>query len=184
MRTFEEMILSFISTTERVGMEYVIVGGAAVSSWGNPRTTRDLDVILVLRAADAGNLCDLLKSEGFLIEKTDIENALKEKTHFSIFDTGSEYHVDAKGVYSEFDALTVKNKHTIQYKGRAIYVASAEDTIAHKLVLSGPQDIEDAESILLRQPHLDMLYLEQLCQKLGVADDLSRMKKEMGNSIR
>lgn len=177
MRKFERMILDFLDVLERMEINYVIIGGVAVSSWGSPRTTADLDIIVVLKTKNIDELCRNLEEAGFSVDRNDIEDSFKEKTHFSIFDKYSEYHIDVKGVYSKFDALTVRNKVIVPYEGHNMCIASAEDTIAHKLLFGGYQDIRDAESILLRQAELDMEYLEELCEELGVLDELETAKK-------
>ncbi|MBU7009076.1 MAG: hypothetical protein HXS46_00180 [Theionarchaea archaeon] len=179
MRRFERMILDFLNVLERMGIDYVIIGGVAVSSWGNPRTTTDLDVIVALKNENMDELCRNLHEAGFSIDKNDLEDSFKEKTHFSIFDKYSEYHADVKGVYDKFDALTVRNRVLVPYEGHNMCIASAEDTIAHKLLFGGYQDVKDAESILLRQSELDMGYLEELCGELGVLDELEIIKKRI-----
>lgn len=179
MRKFEGMVLDFIGVLERMGIDYVIIGGVAVSSWGNPRTTRDLDVIVAVKMDDINDLCENLQEVGFSVDRNGFENSFKEKTHFTIFDEYSEYHVDAKGVYNKFDALTVRNRAVVPYEGHNMHVASAEDTIAHKLLFGGYQDVKDAGSILLRQSKLDMKYLEELCKDLGVINELETIKKKI-----
>lgn len=181
MRSFEKMILDFIDILEELEKDYVIIGGIAVSSWGNPRTTRGLDIIIVLETRDTEKLYKTLEKRGFSVNKKDIEDALEEKSHFTIFDKCSEYHIDAKGVYNEFDALTLKNKSVVPYEGHNICVASPEDTVAHKLLFGGYQDVADVEGILLRQRHIDMEYLEELCKKLGVLAELHDIREKMRN---
>ena len=179
MRRFEEMILDFVGILERMGIDYVIIGGVAVSSWGTPRTTRDLDVIIVLKVENIDELSENLQEMGFLTDKNGFKKSLEEETHFTIFDEHSEYHIDAKGVYNKFDALTVRNKVLVPYEGQDMHIASAEDTIAHKLLFGGYQDLKDAESILLRQSGLDMNYLVELCEDLGVLDEFEAIRKKV-----
>jgi hypothetical protein len=73
MRKFEEMILDFVGILERMGIDYVIVGGVAVSSWGTPRTTRDLDVIIALEVGNIDELSENLHKMGFSIDKNDFK---------------------------------------------------------------------------------------------------------------
>lgn len=179
MRTFEKMILDFVDVLESMRINYVIVGGVAVSSWGNPRTTADLDVIVALEIENVEELCRNLHEVGFSVDRNDIEDSFKEKSHISVFDDHSRYHIDVKGVYNEFDALTIKNKVIISYEDHNLCIASAEDTLAHKLLFGGYQDMKDAESILLRQSNLDTEYLEELCKKMGVLDELGALRKKI-----
>lgn len=181
MRTFEDMILDFTNVLGKMRVDYVIIGGVAVSSWGTPRTTGDLDVIAVIKTENIEELCENLQNTGFSIDKEDIKSALEEKTHFTVFDQDSEYHVDVKGVYDKFDALTIKNRIAINYYDHMLNMASAEDTTAHKLLFGGHQDIKDAEGILLRQSAIDMEYLEALCKELGILAELEAMKERIGS---
>ena len=186
MRSFEKMVMDFIEILDNMHITYVLIGGIAVSSWGNPRTTKDLDIIVVLKMDDIDKFHKNLEKGGFSFDIKDIKDSINEKTHFTIFDDHSEYHIDAKGIYNKFDALTVRNKHIIRYEGHDMCIASAEDTIAHKLLFGGHQDVKDAESILARQPHINSTYLEELCRNLGVSHELDVIKKkiisEIGNS--
>lgn len=182
MRSFEKMILDFIDVLEKIKMDYVIIGGIAVSAWGNPRTTKDLDIIVVLKIEKLDELHEKLQKAGFSVNKEDIKLGIREKIYFTIFDKYSEYHVDAKGVYDEVDALTVKNKVGILYEGCTMYIASAEDTVAHKLLFGGVQDIKDAESIVVRQKNLDSEYLEELCRNLEVLNEFQNMKEKIAES--
>jgi hypothetical protein len=181
MRTFEDMILDFVDVLGKMRVDYVIIGGVAVSSWGTPRTTGDLDVIAVIKMENIKKLCENLQNKGFSIDEEDIKSALEEKTHFTVFDQDSEYHVDVKGIYDKFDALTIKNRIAIDYCDHIMNMASAEDTLAHKLLFGGHQDMRDAESILLRQSVIDMEYLEALCKELGILAELQAMKEKIGS---
>ncbi len=68
------------------------------------------------------------------------------------------------------------------YEGHNMHIASAEDTIAHKLLFGGYQDIRDAESIFLRQSELDMTYLEKLCDELGILTEFEKFKEKIKDS--
>ncbi len=64
----EEMIGSLVDALEELGIEYVIVGGVAVVSWGNLRTTRDVDVVILIREGDAGRGPKTLGKHGMTIQ--------------------------------------------------------------------------------------------------------------------
>lgn len=179
MRSFKKMIMDFIGVLEKTKIDYAIIGGVAVSTWGTPRTTSDLDIIIVLQSKDMDELHKNLKEAGFSIDIQDIRNAIEEKIYFTIFDEYSEYHIDSKGVYNKFDALTIKNKLKIAYEGIALCIASPEDAIAHKLLFGGHQDIKDVETILLRQHKVDMDYLTELCGSMGILNELETIKKRL-----
>ncbi len=184
MRRIEEVIRAITKILEEEKVDYVIVGGIAVAAWGNIRTTRDVDIILFINEKDADALEGALKKEKFSIQAEDIRDALKERSHFTIFDDLSEYYMDAKGIYSENDRLTLKRRREVNLADFGFYIASPEDTIANKLLFGSDQDMRDAEGIYVRQfGNLDMAYLEERCKKLEVYDDFLRMKERVERSM-
>lgn len=180
MRSLQDVVKEIAKLLDKLKIEYVIVGGIAVSSWGNVRTTRDVDVILFLDMEDFSKLVEPFRNRNFLIREKEIKDALEEKSHFTIFDDLSEYHIDAKGVYDENDLRTLKNRRKITLDDVKCYIASPEDTIANKLLLTGEQDIKDAMGIYVRQlNNLDMDYLIKTCKQLNVYNDFLEMKKRV-----
>lgn len=178
MRTLEDVARRFAKTLKVLGIDYVIVGGIAVAGWGNIRTTRDVDVIMAIESGRAKEMVGALKKRGFSVSVKDILSALEEKNHFTIFDERSEYHVDAKGVYGERELRTMRTKKKVKIKGVNMYIASAEDTIANKLVFGSEQDLKDAEGIYIRQlGKLDMKYLEKICREMRVEGELAELER-------
>jgi hypothetical protein len=129
MRRIEEVIRDITKILGEEKVDYVIVGGIAVAAWGNIRTTRDVDIILFINEKDADGLEEALKEEKFSIQAEDIRDALKERSHFTIFDDLSEYYMDAKGIYSENDRLTRKRRRKVNLTDFRFYIASPEDTM-------------------------------------------------------
>jgi hypothetical protein len=178
MRSLDDVVKEISKILNKNKIEYVIVGAIAVCSWGNVRTTRDVDVILMIDIDSTEKLVKVFNEKGFSLNKADIKDALKEKTHFTIFDNLSDYHIDATGVYNENNLQTIKNRKKIKIDGVTCYVASAEDTIASKLLFGNEQDVKDAEGIYVRQRgKLDLNYLKKRCRKLNVYGEFLAMKK-------
>ena len=180
MRTLEEVVKEVARILEELDIDYVIVGGIAVAAWGNIRTTRDVDVIMALERGKVEKLVRAFKRRGFSVNRSDILNSLKEKSHFTIFDERSEYHIDAKGVYGERESRSLKTRKKIEIDGTAVYIASAEDTLANKLFFGSEQDLRDAEGIYIRQlGKLNMKYLERICREMGIKKELAQLKKRV-----
>lgn len=180
MRSIKDMFSEIVTILNGSGIEYAIVGGMAVGVWGNTRTTRDVDVILLMKEDDIPKMMKELKNSNFSVEEKDMRSALREKSHFSIFDKLSIYHADVKGAYKPNEVETVKDRQEIKMADIMIYVASPEDTIANKLLFGREHDIKDAEGIYARQlGNLDTEKLEQKCKKLGVYEEFIDMKKRV-----
>ena len=185
MRRIEDLIRDITSILEEKKVEYVIVGGIAVAAWGNIRTTRDVDIIVLIDGKEADELEEALKREKFSIQAEDIRAALKERSHFTIFDDLSEYYIDGKGIYSGNDRLTLEKRRKVRLADFEFYVASPEDIIANKLLFGSEQDVKDAEGIYARQfDNLDMAYLEERCERLEVYEEFSTMKRRVERNLK
>ncbi len=180
MKKIEEILEAVTDFLNSEGIDYVIVGGIAVIVYGNPRTTADIDLIVKLDEEGIEDFAEYLQGRGFLADIRDMRQAFKEKTHFSAEEKDSLFRLDIKGVYREKEKITLRNRKKVEYDGITMYVASPEDTIANKLYYGSEQDVEDAESIYVRQEGgLDQEYLEERCEAVGVKEKLEKMKKEI-----
>jgi len=184
MRRIEEVIRDITKILGEEEVNYVIVGGIAVAAWGNIRTTRDVDIMFFINEKDADKLEEALKKEKFSIQAEDIRAALKERSHFTIFDDLSEYYIDGKGIYSGNDRLTLERRRKVSLADFEFYVAAPEDLIANKLLFGSEQDVKDAEGIYARQfDNLDMAYLEERCEGLEVHEEFFAMKGRVERNI-
>ena len=52
---------------EQTGIAYYITGGVAATAYGDPRTTRDLDVVLNISRGNIPDLVPVLESVGFYV---------------------------------------------------------------------------------------------------------------------
>jgi hypothetical protein len=183
-RSMRDVVRETADVLSKVGVDYVIVGGVAVSAWGNIRTTVDLDIIMSIRKEDAARLADAFTKSDFSINERDILAALREKSHFTIFDNHSQYRIDSKGAYGDRELETIRTRKTIQLGTVQCFIASPENTIANKLLFGSEQDILDAEGIYARQKKtLDIDALRRACRKLGVMRELANLEKRVKKSI-
>jgi hypothetical protein len=179
-RTIEDLTKELATTLKQLGIKYAIIGGIAATSWGNIRTTLGIDVVLDIKEKDATSLVGVLTQRSFSLREEDIVRALREKTHFTIFDDRSVLHIDAKGSYGARELQTLRTRRKVLIDETECYLASPEDMIANKLFSGSGQDIRDAEGIYARQyEHLDMNSLRSEAERLGVAEELTKMEKRV-----
>ncbi|MFQ6129083.1 MAG: DUF6036 family nucleotidyltransferase [Thermoplasmata archaeon] len=180
MRTMEDTVRAAVSAMEEAGVQYVVVGGIATAAWGTVRTTMDVDVIVSLAEDEIEGFVSVLTKHGFRVNRDDIEAALEEKSHFTAMDPESGYHLDLKGSYSRHDASTLGRRREVLLDDLRVCVASPEDLLAMKLLMGSDRDLADAKAILIRQAgKLDMEYLEDLCRRLGVSDELRKIAEKI-----
>ena len=66
--TFHSVLAAAVEAVEQKGIPYLLVGGIAASTYGRPRWTHDID--LLVRPVDAGLALDALAASGFGTEET------------------------------------------------------------------------------------------------------------------
>jgi hypothetical protein len=184
MSRIKDLVLKVGQYLEKHDIEYVIVGGFANNIYGVIRSTSDIDILILIDPKKASAFVQLLLDMDMMADRDDLEIALNEKSHFSAVDKETMFRLDIKGIYTEMDKKTLKNRRPIDYQGTKVFFASPEDTIANKLFFGSPQDIMDAEGIYLRQyPSLDMSRLQQTCSLLKVRRKFELMCKRLAPKL-
>jgi len=180
MRNMEDVLELVCKYLNRYKTEYAIIGGVAVIAFGIPRTTMDADYLINMEIEGMKRLARFLGENDFFSTPKEIEMAVRERSHFTAIDKSSLIRLDIKGVLDNRDRRTLKNRRVIEYNGIEMYFSSPEDTIAHKLLYGSEQDAKDAEGIYARQlPNLNTSYLEEICDEMGVGQDLDLMRKRI-----
>lgn len=179
MRTIEQILNLVCDFLNKNDTDYVIVGGFAVLFYGNPRTTMDIDYVIQLDDENIPVLIEFLQENGFHADESDMRAAFRERSHCTVEDKETMFRLDIKGVYSEMDERTLRNKRKVELNDIVLWIASPEDTIVNKLVFAREQDVKDALGILIRQyDALDIDYLDKTAKKIGVYDSLRDLREK------
>lgn len=178
MRTYRQILKLVADFLNKNNIPYMVVGAVSTSIYGEPRTSADIDIVVKLEG-NVGQFVKFLRDDDFSISTDDIREALKEKSHFTVFDNKSVYRLDIKGVYTELDKQSFGRRVKKRIDDLEIWMNSAEDAVLFKLMFGSEQDLNDARSILLRQKNLDMDYLNKKSKELKVDDKLSKLLKEI-----
>jgi len=169
---FEKLITEISKILDTLKIIYAITGGYAVSIWGRPRSTFDIDVIIELSHSKLAVFSKALKaiSEMSYIDEQMAERAVERKGEFNFIHIESGIKVDFWVQDSgEFSKLKLARRVPKNISGRKIYFVSPEDLILSKLLWhkeSGSElQLRDVESVLKFQTKLDAEYLKKWTKK-------------------
>ena len=81
MRTERELLVDCLERLNRLGVPYILVGSMASNYWGIPRTTHDLDFVLVLQRTDVDPLAAAF-DDGFFLQIESIRSAFAPPHQF------------------------------------------------------------------------------------------------------
>jgi hypothetical protein len=162
------------------GIESVVIGGLAVTIWGEPRATKDADLRVQLQRDEAEKLLAALPSNltfpGLSATETPLEKL--QQYGFLFTETDTQDRVDVMLTDTAFDAAVIERGTVQKIPGSKIqlWVCSPEDLIIYKLISTRPRDHADAASVVKRQiKKLDHNYVEDWLQQFEMALDDSTL---------
>ncbi|NIQ04960.1 MAG: hypothetical protein GWO20_04260 [Candidatus Korarchaeota archaeon] len=143
---FLDVIRRTLRVLRKVELEFVIVGGVAVIIEGEPRTTRDVDVIVEAPSSDLKTLLQTFAEENFEVLPNSVET-LRRQSRVTILDQKSSLTVDVKRANTKIDHLALANKRIYSYQDLEIPIPSPELILLGKLTYLG--DITNEKRALL-----------------------------------
>lgn len=120
--TFRAVLAEVVEAVEEEGIPYLAIGGLANATFGRPRPTKDID--LLVKPEDAERCLKTLESAGFETEDPKEDWLLKAYKDDVLVDVIVRIH---NSIYLDDDMIARAKHH--QLKGTTIKVVPAEDFI-------------------------------------------------------
>lgn len=155
-----------------------VIGGVALSVWGEPRMTRDVDVKVSVGRDEAIRLLDALGDEYIALS----DDPLQTLSHFGFLFVKDRWdtRLDLLLAETEFDREVIRRAYALEVvPGVVVDVCSAEDLVIYKLISTRLRDHEDAASVIRRQGDaLDDAYVLDWLRRFEQALDDSTLVAE------
>jgi len=187
-----QVTLLVTSLLDELGVPYVIGGSMASIIHGMLRTTMDVDIVADMQPDQVSSFVSGLQDAFYADEQT-IRQAIQRRSSFNLIHLSTMFKVDIfipKG--RPFDQQQLGRRIAEQIRpdsDEQIWVLSAEDVILAKLDwfrLGGEVSERQWRDILgvlkTQQSALDVGYLKQWAQELGVADLMERALEELADT--
>lgn len=159
--------------------QHVVIGGIAATLLGAPRTTADVDVVLMLPYQEAERLVERCKHHGF---RASPEAAAKlGQGRPAKFTFSRRFSLDIRLASFSLDRAAIRRAQAVPLFGQPVRIATPEDLIVYKLARWEAIDREDVRHILQRfGDSLDAAYLEgqihTLAQEAGLPALMERWR--------
>ena len=183
-----ELARQLHAVLESLEIPYYVTGGVASIAYGEPGTTRGLDLVVQIEPANIMMLSNVLEREGFYCPPRAVEDIQSGRGKvLSITHTETILNADIV-VNSDrsFDRSKMKRRRLIAVDpDTSFWIASPEDVILAKLLWGRRSQSEkqwrDVLGVLKVQGEtLDYPYLRDWAERLGLTDALSRALTEAG----
>ena len=168
---FQELLKKIGPCLDKHHIPYMVIGGQAVLLYGEPRLTKDIDITLgvgVDHLEEMKAVTDRLKLK-YLTDKVD--DFVKETMVLPVIEEKSGIRVDFIFSFSPYEKQALKRARDVFFGKTPIKYASLEDLVIHKIIAGRPRDIEDVESILLKNPEYDSRYIDKWLAEFDAALD-------------
>lgn len=184
-------LLPVIEALDSLGVRYYVGGSVASSIHGVPRASIDADVIAELHAEHVAPLAARL-SALFYLDDARMRDAVERRLSFNVIHLATMFKVDvfvSKGRPFDVEASGRARLESLGESPEApkARVASPEDTLLAKLEWyrrggeSSERQWSDIAGLLrVRAGRLDLAYLVDWAEALGVADLLERASRQVG----
>ena len=179
----EKLLLKVTKILTELKIDYFITGGYAVSLWGRPRTTADVDIVIKIIEPKINPLTQALRkiSKAGYIDEDIAKEAVKKRGEFNFIDPDTGLKVDfwiTKG--DKLGQLEFSRKTEKQIDGQKVYFISPENLILSKLEwykqTESDRHLEDIRSILsVSGKKLDLDYLKRTAKDLGSLEILNKL---------
>jgi hypothetical protein len=162
-----------VAIFRRAQVPYVLIGAWALTAWGRPRATNDVDFLVLVDEGDLPRLGELLVQGEFTLDESWQEwNPLLRGVQLRLQHRGLT--IDILRSRGPHDQQIFQRKRKKRMDGHYYWVVSVEDFLLQKLQVGRPRDFEDAVSIVERfRSKLDHEYLTHWARQLGVTEELS-----------
>jgi hypothetical protein len=181
------VILHRILTTLEV--PYYITGGVAAIAYGEPRTTRDIDVVMDIAPTDIDRLVSALEAEGFYVPGVeDVRSGRMTSLGITHMESISRADLVLSRT-SNFDCMKFQRIRPISVPGVGTFnFASPEDLILAKLLWGQQSQSEkqwrDVLGVLKVQgDSLDFVYMTQWATQLDLMELVQRAIAAAGLKI-
>jgi hypothetical protein len=142
-----------LSVLENLEVPYALVGGLALAFYGVVRATEDLDLLILMGAAELATLAEQITAKGLVASarKGSPGDPIVGVAVVEIPVQGGQLTCDLLLSSARWQTEAVRNARTFEVEGSPVRVVQDRDLFLLKLHAGGPQDLLDASQLLRMQ---------------------------------
>jgi hypothetical protein len=178
----DEVLARVLAALDLAGVPYMVTGSFASSLHGEPRATKDIDIVIAPSHSQLLELVRQFPEDRYYASEEDALQALAHRSMFNVIDFLSGWKVDFILRKSRpFSEEEFSRRRTVEIANVPLVVATAEDILIAKLEWArmgeSERQIDDAASILRVQgTALDTAYVERWVHELELEEQWKAAK--------
>ncbi len=153
------------------GIGYMLTGSMAMNYYAQPRMTRDIDVVVALRPADAARVVQLFGAD-YYVSREAVDSSIAKESLFNLIHNESVIKVDCiVRKQSEYRLAEFDRRQRIKIEDFETWIVSKEDLILSKLFWAKDSrselQLRDVKNLI--STGCDRGYIERWTAPLGIA---------------
>ncbi len=162
-----------VSRLDRAGIRYMISGSLALNYYGEPRMTRDIDLVVEMTRDDVRGAALAFSGDYYLAEDS-MHDAVAERGMFNLIHLAKVIKVDLiVRKDTEYRKVEFDRRREVELAGKRMSMVTPEDLLLSKLEWSrdGTSEVQmkDARNLVASVREMDWEYVESWAAKLGLA---------------
>jgi hypothetical protein len=174
---FEQLISRIAAELRRAEIPYMIIGGQAVLLHGLPRMTKDIDITLGVDTQDLDKVVKCVTAIGLEIIPDNFESFVEKTFVLPALHKESGIRIDFIFSFISYERQAIDRAKPVVLNGVPVMFASAEDVIIHKCFAGRPRDLEDARSIIIKNPDFDQAYVRRWLKELELLPERAGLSR-------
>lgn len=168
---YQRLLRTIASSLNKSQIPYMVIGGQAVLLYGEPRLTKDIDITLGVGVDHLDLMKAIVEGLGLKYLMNRVDDFVKETMVLPVIDQKSGIRIDFIFSFSPYERQAIERARIVPFGRTQVKFASLEDVVIHKMIAERPRDIEDVQSILLKNPGYDSQYIEKWLSEFDSALD-------------
>ena len=188
MKSQEDFVKELIEKLNRQNIPYMLSGSVSSSLHGEPRATRDVDIVIVATQEQILNFAGTL-GESYYVSLDAVRGAIAHSSTFNVIDNQSSWKADfIRSKDRPFSHQEFERRRSAKVMGLDVWVTSPEDIILSKLEWAkdshSEQQFRDALGVAVVQWNLlDIDYLHKWAKELLIEASLEQLFKQAQNIL-
>ena len=172
-----ELLALLSRKLDELQITYLVTGSMATISYGEPRFTNDIDVVISLGLADMSRFCEAFPAPEFYVSQDAVSDAIRQRRQFNIIHPASGLKINCI-IPKDNDFERSRQQRGVRLPvvvGVEVTFASAEDVIIRKMQYfqEGRSDkhLRDIVGVLkIQGDRIDRQYIADWADRLAVRD--------------
>ncbi len=181
-----DLMRTVVRSLETLRIPYMITGSQASAYYGEPRFTRDIDIVADIKPGQVNEFAAFFPPPEFYCDKDMIAEEIATRGQFNIIHAGSGLKIDIiltkKTAFSQTEFS--RRKRSAVFPDQEGAFASPEDVILKKMEFykegGSEKHLRDITGILkISGEELDLRYIEDWAGRLGVMEIWTAVKNRL-----